>query len=261
MSKRKGTKRRRLAEEARQGGRRPPPAERGALAAPEMPYFAGSRVLVLGDGDFSFSRALAELRGAAGGGGAGIVATGFDSEADVLRKYGEQCRANIAALERSGATVLFGVDATRADSCERLSAWRARCQFAVFNFPHAAAGIKDEAENARLHRALIRGMLRASAAMLDPRGAAGPGEAHVTLRRGRPYSQWAVATLADGSEGLRYLREVPFDPGLYPGYRHRRTRGLAQTRPDTAEGSVPNGAVTRGEGSVTYCFARCGPPG
>lgn len=151
---------------------------------------------------------------------------------------------------------MYGVDATSVDSCERLKEWRASFHFVVFNFPHAAVGIKDEAKNAAHHRTLIRNTLRASAAMLDLHGPAGPGQAHVTLRRGRPYSEWAVSTLADGLLGLRFLREFSFDPELYPGYQHRRTRGLAKTRPDAAESWLPNSAVTRGGGSVTYCFAR-----
>lgn len=162
-----------------------------------------------------------------------------------------------AQLQRSGARVLYGVDATAVDSCASLCEWRSACRFVVFNFPHAGAGIKDERQNAEHHRRLIRRTLRAARAMLAPRtSTAGAGEAHVTLRRGRPYSQWGVPSLADGLLGLRFAREVPFDPALYPGYEHRRTRGLAASRPDAAESWQPNSAVAKGEGSVTYCFER-----
>lgn len=252
MSKRKGAKRRRLAAEL--AGKLMPAAIAPSDPA-EMPYRAGARVLVLGDGDFSWSRALAGIRG-----GEGIVATVFDSEEDACRKYGELFKTNAQQLALAGATVLCSIDATSVDSCERLTEWRESFDNVVFNFPHAAAGLKDEAENTRLHRALIRSTLRASTAMLSSHGVAGPGQVHVTLRRGRPYCEWAVPSLAEGLRGLRFVREFAFDPKLYPGYQHRRTRGLAQTRPDAAETWLPNSAVTKGEGSVTYCFARCSEP-
>jgi 25S rRNA (uracil2634-N3)-methyltransferase len=252
MSKRKGAKRRRLADE-RAGmplskrGRLDGTGQAESLAAATVPYRAGQRILVVGDGDLSWSRAVAELRG-----GAGLAATVYDARADVERKYGEVGISNIDALGRAGAAVLFGVDATAVGECEQLSEWRGACAFVVFNFPHAAAGIKDEAENARLHRTLIRDTLRAAAPMLDPLSPSGAGEVHITLRRGRPYAGWAVHALADGIHGLRFARERAFDPELYPGYTHRRTRGLAQTRPDAS--GTPNEHVTKGEGSVTFCF-------
>jgi 25S rRNA (uracil2634-N3)-methyltransferase len=255
MSKRKGAKRRRLADE-RAGVRQVPISSGGQLdgmgraeliAEATVPYRAGQRILVVGDGDFSWSRAVAALRG-----GDGLAATVYDVRSDIERKYGEAGTSNIEALGCAGATVLFGIDATSVNECEQLRKWRGTCAFVVFNFPHAAAGIKDEAENARLHRALIRDTLLAAAQMLDPLSPSGAGEVHITLRRGRPYAGWAVHTLADGIRGLRFSRERAFDPDLYPGYTHRRTRGLAQTRPDAS--GTPNEHVTKGDGSVTYCF-------
>jgi 25S rRNA (uracil2634-N3)-methyltransferase len=163
--------------------------------------------------------------------------------------------------------VLLGVDAISIHTCERLREWRGKCHHVVFNFPHTGAGIKDEADNARHHRALICNTLLASRAMLDPGARAPPAEVHVTLRKGKPYSHWAVPALADSLEGLRFAREMPFESNLYPGYSHRRTRGLAGTRPDAVgvgvgqgvgaaslASPVLNGAVNKGEGSVTYCF-------
>ena len=245
MSKRKGAKRRRLADE--RAGVRVGSGHAEQIAAATVPYRAGQRILVVGDGDLSWSRAVAEQCG-----GDGLAATVYDARSDVERKYGEAGLANIEALGSAGATVLFGIDATAVDECEQLATWRGACAFVVFNFPHAAAGIKDEAENARLHRTLIRDALRAAAPMLDPLAPSGAGEVHITLRRGRPYVGWAVPTLADGIRGLRFARERAFDPELYPGYTHRRTRGLAQTRPDAS--GTPNEHVTKGDGSVTYCF-------
>ena len=57
-----------------------------------------------GDGDFSFSRGLVRHRG----GGAGLLATAFDSEKTVATKYKkfDECKRNI---EASGAELQFSV--------------------------------------------------------------------------------------------------------------------------------------------------------
>lgn len=47
-------------------------------------YDSSQRVLLVGEGNFSFARALLRLFG---GRGSGIVATAFDPEATVLEKY------------------------------------------------------------------------------------------------------------------------------------------------------------------------------
>ncbi|KAJ1635422.1 hypothetical protein T492DRAFT_863416 [Pavlovales sp. CCMP2436] len=94
MSKRKGAKRQRIKAEiearkiSKVGGPRSKLAARAAPSPlePVMPYRAGKRVLVLGDGDLSWSRALAALRGATRDGGAGIAATSYDSYEEALRK-------------------------------------------------------------------------------------------------------------------------------------------------------------------------------
>lgn len=48
------------------------------------------------------------------------------------------------------------------------------------------------------------------------------GEVHVTLKMAPPYSEWGITALAL-AEGLIQVAQVPFDPGKYPGYRHKTT--------------------------------------
>ncbi|KAJ2840618.1 hypothetical protein J3B02_006199, partial [Coemansia erecta] len=52
-----------------------------------------------------------------------------------------------------------------------------------------------------------------------------PGQIHVTLKSGPPYSHWNVRQLAKDS-GLVSLSTVPFDLEAFPGYEHRRTLGF-----------------------------------
>ncbi|CAN0464515.1 unnamed protein product, partial [Scytosiphon promiscuus] len=80
------------------------------------------RILILGDGNFSFSLALA--RGPPRQQGRRkrtrnrpyeVVATSFDGPLDLLRKYPESSKI-LAGLRSLGATVLHNVDATSLDT-------------------------------------------------------------------------------------------------------------------------------------------------
>jgi 25S rRNA (uracil2634-N3)-methyltransferase len=56
-------------------------------------------------------------------------------------------------------------------------------------------------------------------------------EIHVTLKQGEPYSGWGVPRLAR-TASLRAKSGLDFFPELYPGYEHRRTRGVARDNPN-----------------------------
>ena len=80
-----------------------------------LPLQPGSRLLVLGDGDLSFSAALArhDRNSSAGGPRAHITATSLDNEEQLLQKY-QGAEANLDELRADpGVTVLHGVDATQ----------------------------------------------------------------------------------------------------------------------------------------------------
>lgn len=258
MSKRKAAKRERLraiAAEAKRHRSAPRKKKRESkLLAPRVrsvpapdpgvPYRALDVTLVVGDGDFSWSRALAELRGAAGDGGIGLTATCYDCEDGLVRKYGAPAAENISALRAASARVLTGIDATRMHTVDALADLRGRCRYVVFNFPHAGAGIKDEATNTRLHRELIERFLLSAAAMLDH--TLPDAEVHVTLKRGRPYSTWNIPALT--TPALACNRSFAFDPTVYPGYVHRRTLGPSPLRAE------PNADVSKGDGALTHAF-------
>ncbi|CAH0477038.1 unnamed protein product [Peronospora belbahrii] len=71
-------------------------------------YAPEDTVLVLGDGDFSFSRSLVKHRGT----GRGVFATSFDSEKEVGNKYSNAPEC-MAAVKSAQGLVLHDVDATK----------------------------------------------------------------------------------------------------------------------------------------------------
>ena len=69
-------------------------------------YRQGQSILTVGDGDFSFSLALARaLKGAR------VVATSYESHASLAKVYGTACIDTLRELEQLGAVVAHGVDA------------------------------------------------------------------------------------------------------------------------------------------------------
>ncbi|CAG9461974.1 unnamed protein product [Pedinophyceae sp. YPF-701] len=192
-------------------------------------YSAALRVLLVGEGNFSFARALVRLLG---GDGAGVVATAYDSEEVVLEKYDDSedpVSDILAEVMGAGADVQFDVDATRLertlqprDGGKRLTPADEFDRIA-FHFPHAGLGIKDVATNTRKNVELLAGFFRSALHVLKAKG-----EVHVTLKDGEPYSSWNVAGTAHrATSGLLQLKRVlPFVTRAFPGYAHRRTLGF-----------------------------------
>uniref|UniRef100_M8D7U1 25S rRNA (uridine-N(3))-methyltransferase BMT5-like domain-containing protein n=1 Tax=Aegilops tauschii TaxID=37682 RepID=M8D7U1_AEGTA len=93
-------------------------------------YSSAQRILIVGDGDFSFSRALVTAFGS----GANLVATSLDSYGALICKH-HQAESNVRELKRMGATVLHDVDVKdmKLHTCLKMK----RFDRIVFNFPHA----------------------------------------------------------------------------------------------------------------------------
>ena len=101
-----------------------------------VPFLSTDHILLIGEGNFSFSRALIcnpppELEFLPP---KNVTATAYDTEDECYSKYPE-ARAIVLDLKENGMEVLFGVDATK---LEKVSALRGRrWNHIVWNFPHA----------------------------------------------------------------------------------------------------------------------------
>ncbi|CAM0951907.1 unnamed protein product [Alopecurus aequalis] len=174
-------------------------------------YSSEQSILTVGDGDFSFSLALA----AAFGSGKNLVATSLDSYEELNSKY-NHAASNVKELERLGATVLHGVDVTEMDT----HAYLAHRQFdrIVFNFPHAGFnGREDNVDMIKSHQELVRGFFTTARGMVRRFF----GHIHVTHKTKHPYSMWGIQQLASESS-LTLLEEGAFQIQDYPGYNQKR---------------------------------------
>ncbi|KAI7822791.1 hypothetical protein BX661DRAFT_124512, partial [Kickxella alabastrina] len=181
-------------------------------------------ILLIGEGNFSFAHSLAKRLGSA----QNITATAFDTRPIALEKY-HDAQIHLDALQEMGGEVLFGVDGTALDKVEELKG--RSFSHIVFNFPHAGAGIKDQTKNILTNQVLMMGFFESSVSFLHKGTAVAvavkPGQIHVALKSGPPYSHWNIRQLAKDS-GLMSRGSVVFDFSAFPGYEHRRTLGFKE---------------------------------
>ncbi|EQC26255.1 hypothetical protein SDRG_15916 [Saprolegnia diclina VS20] len=170
-------------------------------------YTPADRILVLGDGDFSFSKGLVAHRG---GSGTNLVATSYDSTSEVRKKY-PNAAACIQSITQAKAHVMHGVDATKLSKLPHSDAVPALFDYIIFNFPHSGE------QRVHINRALLLDFFESARPKLALRG-----EAHVTLKTKPPYSNWLVEDQARAN-GFVVKERRPFRMQLFPGYNHRTT--------------------------------------
>ena len=188
---------------------------------PTSPYFPApqrQRILVLGDGNFTFSLAVAEVASSACWPAHGLVATSLDFIGDLKRKYGEQeLPDTLSRLRQCGATVLHGADGSRLDAslppegiC--LSSGHLVKQFdrIVWNFPHCSAE-SDDGHNQRHHHLLSQLFCSCQNWLADE------AEVHLTLLGKQPV-RWGLLKAA-AAAGFEMTESYKFNPDLFAGYK------------------------------------------
>ncbi|KAL6506713.1 hypothetical protein OROHE_022545 [Orobanche hederae] len=175
-------------------------------------YSSGQTILLVGEGDFSFSLSL----GMAFGSATNIVATTLDSY--------EDARANVAILESLGATLSYGVDATNMANLPDLR-WK-KFDRIIYNFPHAGFHLRESnPQLIRMHRNLIRGFLENASSLLWA-----DGEVHINHKITAPFNSWRIEDI--GSEcSLLYVGRDKFEMKNYPWYRNKRGSGWRSDEP------------------------------
>ncbi|KAJ7755012.1 hypothetical protein DFH07DRAFT_886135 [Mycena maculata] len=198
---------------------------------PTIPFRATDRILLIGEGNFSFARAL--VRGAPAElehlPPKNVTATAYDTEQECYGKYPE-AEDIVRELRAGGTEVFFGIDATQLG---KVAAFKGKkWDKIVWNFPHAGKGLTDQDRNILSNQLLILGFLGSAADFLvngpvpeifsskkrkRPDDDDGPDEEDldtdmeddniaqpvtyrgtilITLRNVVPYTQWDVPRLA-----------------------------------------------------------------
>jgi len=110
---------------------------------PTIPFAPTDRILLVGEGDFSFAHSLLTAHNCNS-----LVATSYDKASVVINKY-TQATSHIRPLEaEEGCKVIYGVDATKlgrsgaADGGGK-EVKRGGFDRVIFNFPHVGGLTKD----------------------------------------------------------------------------------------------------------------------
>ena len=176
-----------------------------------------SDVLLLGEGDFSFTRSLELYFGSCSK--PRLISTSFDSGEDVVKKYKD---ANVWLdkwrQDASGSgtvQALHGVDATK-DILAQLgpTADYCKCSTVIFNFPHL--GVED----AKLHGVMVAHVMMRARELLLGSGGAGKGFFILALADAQA-ERWKVNDMAIRNN-MPLFRQFAFRPKDWPGYKIRR---------------------------------------
>ncbi|KAI3889227.1 hypothetical protein MKX03_006459 [Papaver bracteatum] len=175
-------------------------------------YNRSQRILLVGEGDFSFSACLANAFGSA----TNMVATSLDSEETLLEKY-SSTRQTIRQLQKLGCLVLHDVGVH--DMLYDTDLMSMKFDRIVFNFPHAGhfpSLYETDGFLIEMHKKLLLGFFKSASKMLSK-----AGEIHVSHRNDFPYNKWEIKKLAN-SAGLQLIGKVKFQKSDYPGYSNKR---------------------------------------
>ena len=223
---------------------------------PPPQYKRTDNVLVVGDGNFSFSAAFVkavhkdsdsshdhktELPGGC------LCFTSYDSFETVVSKYPDARRhiEFLKACDRPSrrVVVLHGIDATDLPPPSKMvgsadapsNGW----DYILFNFPLAAHTCSDETAKQNLHPAipnrwLLHRFLLAGSKFLRP-----TGKMVITTKFSYRYQLWRIESLAPSFEGV-----APFDIEQFPGYSVRKIDMSKPDGSDLAFGMAGHSAVT-----------------
>lgn len=224
------------------------------------PFTFQDRVLLIGEGDFSFAMSLVQ-NGKVDP--SKLIATSFDTRDQVIEKYPDAQQV-LDVLESDGVNVMHGIDArnlaasmklvspTKATKIinKKLFSDHAPLDYIVFNFPHAGEGIKDVDRNIIHHQKLMLAFFKSCVRVFEivnqkaqdafagyashENAQRARGKVILTLFEGEPYVSWGIKTLAR-SENLQVERLGRFDWTMFPEYHHRRTAGLGNTNKPAEE--------------------------
>lgn len=176
-------------------------------------YNAGDTILLVGEGNFSFSKALCEVLTAETKDGAdNVIATCFDGEAALNKKYSDAATAR-KAVEDAGGTTLTGVDARQ---LHKVREFRTGFRRIVFNFPHIGGGESDMAKSVADHVDLLTAFFQSAERCLSEDLDA---MIHVSLKVGEPYKSWKIVqTFRAACPDLDLYDVHQFAFGAWPGY-------------------------------------------
>ncbi|KAK9152331.1 hypothetical protein Syun_010640 [Stephania yunnanensis] len=169
-------------------------------------YCSSHKILLVGEGDFSFSACLGRAFGRANN----MVATSLNSQ-DFLKKNYGRAMSNIQSLKSRGCKVVHKVNATEMAGNKKLNV--VKYDRIVYNFPHAGFSDKEfVTDEFRKHKNLVSLFMANAKKMIEEKG-----EIHISHKCNQFLEQQGLRKLAK-KNGLVVMEEVKFNLSDYTGY-------------------------------------------
>lgn len=183
------------------------------------PFDKLDRLLLIGEGDFSFANSVVENQLCEN-----VVASGFDSEQEVLEKYPSTALDNLKSLRKydtEQCELMFNVDATNISATKDLKGQKFDC--IMFNFPHIGNSIRDQARNIAQHQKLVSAYFESCSKHLKQ-----DGKVVLILFEGEPYISWGIKRLGR-DKNYTVVKSYQLNLETFPGYHHKLTSREGKT--------------------------------
>jgi hypothetical protein len=161
--------------------------------------------LFVGEGNLSFALNIAKTPGITA---SNLVATTYEETSDLS----EEAQQNTELLNRSGASVMNNIDATKLDQ------YFPHQKFDTIIFQFSNAGSREPEYGRNPNYILIRDFLKSAAFCLEPKG-----KILITAVDSPHYQGAFKFEEAAEKAGYRIIGAYPFDPESFPGYGHTNT--------------------------------------
>lgn len=195
------------------------------VPAGSLGYYPGMNVLLCGDGDFSFSLAIARILSSNANtdesSQSNLVATSYESNETLAEVYPNYVET-IQELTDRAAKIHYNVDATQLKETLPEKLRNVEFDRIVWNFPCTAVARGQDGQNEAMeeNKDLVRRFVVSARQCL-----AQGGEIHICHKTKPPFNQWKledVVTSACDDPEYRYLGRVVLDRAVLPPYVPRK---------------------------------------
>ena len=190
-----------------------------------MGFRCGMKVLTVGDGDFSYSVAVARIVNTKPESQQRVIATSYESKATLQTCYSHFSEM-VDELKTRNVTIAYEVDATNIEAT-LLSKIKEKklpkFDRIIWNFPCTAIGGGRDGQNDAMeeNKELVRKFVRNARHLLTSNG-----EIHMCHKSRPPYNQWhldeVVLEACKDNQCLTYHGRVVFDRATLPPYTPRK---------------------------------------
>ena len=170
-------------------------------------------ILTVGDGDFSFSVAVARTLQKDRHHRHCLTATSYESRATLERVYRlETLQSHWNELQQAGAALRFKVDATHLPPDLQAMQW----DVVVWNFPCTAVDQGQDGQNQAMedNKELVRQFCRRVPAH----------EIHLAHKTKPPYDQWGLVDVVTSGGDWKYVGRIVLDRALWQPYVPRKAK-------------------------------------